>query len=227
MRSLVFLLQLAVLSLGLTPSARADDANPAYIVTYIETSPAAKAKALAMLKDLAKASRKEEGSLRFELLQRIGQDNHFAILEAWKDKEAQAAHARTDRVKALRDKLAPMLRAPYDERPHTGLAVGATKKAGEHAIYTVTHVDIIPPKKDEGIASVKELAETGRKAKGNLRFDALQQSSRPNHMTVTEIWSDMATYDAHGMMVPTKAFRDNLLPMSGSLYDERLYRRVN
>jgi quinol monooxygenase YgiN len=127
MRSLVFLLQLAVLSLGLAPFARADDANTAYIVTYIETSPAAKAKALAMLKEIAKASRKEEGNLRFELLQRIGQDNHFAILEAWKDKEAQAAHARTDRVKALRDKLAPMLRAPYDERPHTGLAVGATK----------------------------------------------------------------------------------------------------
>ena len=121
MRSLIFLLQLAVLLLGLTPSVRADDANTAYIVTYIETSPAAKAKAkaLAMLKDLAKASRKEEGNLRFELLQRIGQGNHFAILEAWKDKDAQAAHARADRVKALRDKLAPMLRAPYDERPHT------------------------------------------------------------------------------------------------------------
>ena len=46
-------------------------------------------------------------------------------------------------------------------------------------------------------------------------------------MTVTEIWSDLATYDAHGMTAHTKAFRDKLLPMSGSLYDERLYRRVN
>jgi quinol monooxygenase YgiN len=41
-------------------------------------------------------------------------------------------------------------------------------------------------------------------------------------MTV-EAWKDRYAFDAHGMAGHTRQFRDRLAPMSGALYDERLY----
>jgi quinol monooxygenase YgiN len=86
----------ALLGLATMPiaSAQAQDTN-AYIVTYIEVAPAAKDQAATLVRELAGASRKEAGAMRFEILQRIDRAHHFAILEVWKDQGAQAAHAAT------------------------------------------------------------------------------------------------------------------------------------
>ena len=51
--------------------------------------------------------------------------------------------------------------------------------------------------------------------------------NRPNHFTVAEIWADQKTYDAHVMAGHTRQFRDKLGPMTGSLYDERIYKPVD
>jgi quinol monooxygenase YgiN len=220
---------LATLALSFMQPVQAQDADVAYIVAYMEATPPAAAKVLALVRDFGKASRKDDGSLRFEVLQRIGQPNHFAILEAWKNKDAQAAHAAAAHTKQFRGNLDALLRSPYDERPHTALSIASMQAAtaGEAAVYAVTHVDIVPTSKDVGVALVKQLSEDSRKDKGNVRFDALTQASRPNHMTVVEIWQDQNALEAHGMTAHTKEFREKLMPLSGSLYDERLYKAVN
>ena len=46
-------------------------------------------------------------------------------------------------------------------------------------------------------------------------------------MTVVEVWRNPKAVDAHGMAAHTKQFREKLTPLSGSLYDERLYRVIN
>jgi quinol monooxygenase YgiN len=224
-----FLLGLAILSPSFMQPVDAQDANVAYVVSYLEATPPATDKVLALVRELGKASRKDGGNLRFEVLQRIGQPNHFAILEAWKDKDAQAVHAAAAHTKQFREKLEPLLRSPYDERPHTALAVGSMQaaSAGKAAVYGVTHVDIVPTSKDIGVALVKQLTEDCRKDEGNARFDALTQNSRPNHMTIVEIWQDYKALEAHGMTARTKEFREKLTPLSGSLYDERQYKIVN
>ena len=73
-----------------------------------------------------------------------------------------------------------------------------------------------------------------------IRFDALTQANRPNHMTVVEIWETPAAQEAHTVHDDVKWFRDTLSaippmggvdadplfvlnPMTGSLYDERFY----
>ena len=224
---------LAIMAPGLAPVALADDANTAYVVTYFETVPAYTGQVRNLMRDLARASRKEPGHIRMELLQRTGQPDQFVILEAWQDKDAHAAHAAAAHTKQFRDKLAPLLRGPYDERPHTPLSVGPTKvslgggDARSSAIYAVTHVDIVPKEKDTGVGLVKQLSGSGRKDAGNLRFDALTQNSRPNHMTVVEIWADKKSLEEHGIKANKKEFREKLMPLSGSLYDERFYRIVN
>ena len=227
------LLGLSMVSPGLAPVAHADDAGTAYVVTYFESAPTYTGQVRNLLRELVRASRKEPGHLRIEILQRIGQPDQFVILEAWRDQEAQSAHGAAAHTKLFRGRLQPLLRGPYDERPHTPLAVGPAKigpgggDARTAMIYAVTHVDIIPKEKDTGVALVKQLTEGGRKDAGNLRFDALTQASRPNHMTVVEMWADKKALEEHGMTARKREFREKLMPLSGSLYDERLYRVIN
>lgn len=225
------LLVLFGVTMSLTQQALGQDSTSFYVVTYFETMPADAPKAAEIARELATASRKEDGNQRFEVLQRVGQTDHFVILEAWRNKEAHAAHAKASHTTHFRQKLGSMLRGPYDERPHGGLAVGAPSEikttGATPPVFVVTHVDIIPPEKDKGIQLTKELAEAGRRGTGNLRFEVLQQSNRPNHMTVVEVWDTRASVEGHGNAQHTKQFREKLMPMSGSLHDERFYRVLN
>jgi len=221
----------AVLAISAVQDARAQSAGDAtaYSVTYIEVMPAARDQAAALLKALGVASRKAVGNLRFEVLQRRERPNHFAIVEAWGDQKAQEANGSAAHMMQFRAALKPLLGSAYDERPHGGLAVGpmaAGAGARGPAVYVVTHVDIIPPKKDDGIAALRQLAGPSRQDAGNLRFEALQQNSRPNHFTLVEIWKDQEALEGHEVAAHTKAFREVLLPMSGSLYDQRLYKAI-
>jgi quinol monooxygenase YgiN len=95
------------------------------------------------------------------------------------------------------------------------------------ALVVLTHVDLIPTFKDAGVAKVKEFAEASRGSDGNLRFDVLTQANRPNHLTVVESWSNAAAKEAHISSSLARAFRQSLMPMSGSLYDEREYHALH
>ena len=87
----------------------------------------------------------------------------------------------------------------------------------EGAIYAVTHVDVIPPTKDECVVMLKKLAEDTRKEPNAERFEAWVQNNRANHFTVMEVWKNRAAHDAHIATASTKDFREKLGPMSGAL----------
>jgi quinol monooxygenase YgiN len=59
-----------------------------------------------------------------------------------------------------------------------------------------------------------------------VRFEVVQQTNRPNHFTVVEIWKDGKAVETRSMAEATRRFRDKLGPMSGALYDERMFRAV-
>jgi quinol monooxygenase YgiN len=207
--------------------AQAPAAGTAYVVTYIEVVPSAKGEAANLLKQVATASRKEGGNQRYDILQRIDRDNQFVILEAWTDPKAAEAHAGGSALKEFKDKLKPLQASFYDERPSNGVAVAAAPASvDKDAIYAVTHVDVIPPSKDDCAAMLKKLAEDTRKEPSAERFEAWVQSNRANHFTVTEIWKSRAAHDAHVAAASTREFREKLGPMSGALYDERLYKSL-
>ncbi|HZL40319.1 MAG TPA: antibiotic biosynthesis monooxygenase [Pseudolabrys sp.] len=149
-----------------------------------------------------------------------------AFLEKWQDANAQASHATAADTKSFYDKLKPLLAAPIDARAHSGYAVGPRKSAGARAVFVLTHVDLIGAKKDEGLAALKQLSADSAKDAGELRYDVLQQASRPNHLTLAEAWRGKAALEAHEAAAHTRKFRDALLPMSGSLYDQRLYKAI-
>ena len=129
-------------------------------------------------------------------------------------------------------------------------------KPGKRAVYVFTHVDIIPPEQFPpckrqvnetgpcGNALVTRLVAAGRKDAGNLRFDVLTQANRPNHMELVEVWKSSSAQHKHTVSKAVRDFRDELSgippgsgltrdptvllnPLTGSLYDERLYRSID
>jgi quinol monooxygenase YgiN len=100
-------------------------------------------------------------------------------------------------------------------------------KATGAAVAAVTHVDVIPPQRENGTAFTKQLAEDSRKEAGNMRFEAVVQVARQNHFTVIEVWRDRKTADTHSTAEHSRAFREKLAPATGALYDERFYRFMN
>jgi quinol monooxygenase YgiN len=69
-----------------------------------------------MLKDLAEASRKEAGSVRFDVVQHTMRANHFTVVEVWRDTKALDAHVASPHTRQYRDALQPMTGSPLDER---------------------------------------------------------------------------------------------------------------
>ncbi|HEU4359162.1 MAG TPA: antibiotic biosynthesis monooxygenase [Xanthobacteraceae bacterium] len=221
------LLAMFLLPIASMQTAYAQD-NAVYVVSYIDVAPAARGMATSLLRQLASASRKDEGNMRFDILQRTAPSNQFAIVAIWKDQRAYDAHLAASHTKEFREKIKPHLISAIDDRVHTGMEIAATPagKNGRGAIVVVTHVDVPPPKKDECIAALKTLVADSRKDPGSVRFDVFQQGNRPNHFSVVEIWKSQSAYEAHITAVSTKKFRDQLTPMSGALYDERLYKAI-
>ena len=224
---LAILLAMAVMPIVSMQTAYAQD-NAVYVVSYIDVAPSARATATTLLQQLANATRKDEGNMRFDILQRMAPSNQFAIVAVWKDQSAYDAHLAAAHSKEFREKIKPLLISAIDDRVHTGMEIAGTPagKNGRGGVVVVTHVDVPPPKKDECIAALKTLVADSRKEGGSVRFEVFQQGNRPNHFSVVEIWKDQSAYDAHITAATTKKFRDQLTPMSGALYDERLYKAI-
>lgn len=224
------LFAIAALAFGVAAPARAQQAaaEAVYVVSYLEVMPSAERTAVGLLRQYRDASRKDEGNLGVDVLQRIDRPHHFAIVETWKAASSFEMHKAAAPTKSLHEKLQPLRVSPYDERTHSGLAIGSTPDApAGAAIHVVTHVDIVPPGQTEAREALKELAAASRTEEGNVRFDVLQ-GVRQNHFTVLETWQTQKGLEAHMMAAHTKHLREQAgrLAPNGSPYDERLYRVV-
>jgi quinol monooxygenase YgiN len=201
--------------------------NAIFLATYVDVMPNSADSAEVLLDRYHEASRRDEGNLRFLVLQEISRPNRFAIVEAWRDKAALEAHINADHTRAFREKLRTIQNAPYDERVNNLLYSGqdATENR-RNAVYVVTHVDVVPPAKDDCMALLKKMSADTAGDPGNIGYLVLQQANRGNHFTVFEKWTGVKSAEAHAMTDHTRAFREKLVPIAGALYDERFYRAV-
>jgi quinol monooxygenase YgiN len=222
---LLALAALAMISSG-PPAAFAQNAT-FFTATYVEVGPLLARVGASTLKAYRDPSRKDKGNVHLDVFENIDRPNQFVILGAWADQAAYDAHKEGANFKTLNEKIQSMLIAPLDTRRHTALAGStavAPDKSARDAVVAITHVDVIPPQKDNGIAALKQLAEDSRQHAGNLQFHVWQQVDRPNHATVVEAWNSRGAFNIHQMRNETREFRTKLAPMSGALYDERLFK---
>lgn len=204
-----------------TPAVPAVE-GPLTAVAYVEVKAASAAAGSTALKQYRDAIGKASSSTRVELFEQVGRPGHFAIVETWRDQAAFDARDSAARSR-LTDALAPIRVSGYDERTYRTLTTTAAAPS-RGTLYVVTHVDVVPNPQAPDI--LKRLADASRKDDGNLRFDVVQYSVRPNHFTVIEQWRDQKALDAHAAAAHTRQYRDDLQPLTGSPLDERIYTAV-
>jgi quinol monooxygenase YgiN len=106
--------------IGLCSPAGAQDADETlYVVTHVDVlGQSGAAEAAQMLHQFAIDSRKDQGSVRFEVLRDPVRLNHFTIVEVWRTRQDFESHLAASHSRAFREKLQPMLGSPFDERLH-------------------------------------------------------------------------------------------------------------
>lgn len=194
-----------------------------FVVSYIEVAPSAAGAAAALIRQRAESTRKEDGFVRTDALQRAAPTNEFVLVSVWRDLAAFEKSRDSAGSKDILGKLGPHLIAGLDSRIHNALIGGDDAGRGAGTVFTVTHIDVPPPNKDACIALVEAQVAASRKDTGCMRYEVFQQSSRSNHFSAVTAWSDRAAYDAHIANDHTRDFRKKLTPLSGALYDERIY----
>jgi quinol monooxygenase YgiN len=103
-------------SLTVGSGTAAGNTQAIYVVAHVDTVGGGQTNAPALLTRLAEASRKEQGCLRFDVVQHTMRANHFTVIEVWENQKTRDAHVAAVHTKEYRDGLQPMSGSPLDER---------------------------------------------------------------------------------------------------------------
>jgi|SRR5579862_3904170 len=87
-----------------------------YVVTYVDVYPNFADDVAKLMRQFTADSLKDPGSVRFEVVVDVARSNHFTMLEVWQSRQAFEAHTAAAHTRQFREKIAPMLGAPFDER---------------------------------------------------------------------------------------------------------------
>lgn len=91
-----------------------------YVLTHADALPPA-SRGADLVVPLGEASRRETGSIRFDVLVQPSRLNHFTLVEVWRDRRAADAHALAQHTRDFREKFQAVTGALYDERFYSPL----------------------------------------------------------------------------------------------------------
>jgi quinol monooxygenase YgiN len=96
----------------------------------------------------------------------------------------------------------------------------------EGHVHVLTHVDIVPPKVDEGTDLLLEFVADTRDSPGLVRSKLLRQTARKNHFELLWVWRTQEDYERHLRDPATRRFRERLKPLVGSPLLDRVHTPV-
>lgn len=105
------------------------------------------------------------------------------------------------------------------------IRISAQDAGMKDRIYVVTHLDTLT---SIGSAAnvLQQYVADSRKDKGAVRIELYVQIGRTNHYSLVEVWENQQAFDAHEAAAHTKKFREDIHPLLGSPFDERLHHIV-
>lgn len=105
-------------TVGSAPSAAS--AQAVHVMAHVDTANPP-TEAIALIRRLMDASRKEAGNVRFDVMQQTTRANHFTVIETWQSQSALDAHEASAHRKEYREKIQPMTGSPLDERVYKAI----------------------------------------------------------------------------------------------------------
>ena len=224
-RAVFPILALCSLALPGTSVSADSQSDPARVISFIELRHEAVDRAKALLEKYAEALR-HGTSVQVEVVEELGRPQRFAMLET-APRLDDLTHSETG-AQAILDSLGDLLLAPPDRRVHRDFAVGPPATAGNSTrIYVIAHLDLVAPNQPRGEEVLRELVTAERHSPGNERAAIWQQSNHPNHFNLVSVWRSEAEFNTFADGAAGRAFRSGIAGLTGSPYDERLYRRVD
>jgi quinol monooxygenase YgiN len=107
--------------LSADPQPRDTRAGTVYVITHVDVTGDHKDDAVALLRSMSDETRKDDGSLRYDVFQQKNRPNHFTVVEAWINRKTQTSHTAASHTRTFRGQLLPMQGALYDERIYVPL----------------------------------------------------------------------------------------------------------
>jgi len=107
-------------TLSLGTARNGGSSRSTFVITHVDIGGQG-TNAADLLRKLSEASRKEEGNLRFDVLQHAMRANHFTVIEEWQTTKAIETHAAATHTKEYRNSLGPIAGSPLDERLYRAL----------------------------------------------------------------------------------------------------------
>ena len=92
-----------------------------YVVTHIDVPGTSREAALRLMQPFIGESRKEPGSVRFDIVHQANRTNHFTAIEVWADQKSVDGHQQASQTRAFRAGMTPLLGALYDRRSYKPL----------------------------------------------------------------------------------------------------------
>ena len=103
----------------------------------------------------------------------------------------------------------------------------ASAQSNNSMLYVATYIDVQLNSTNQGIALMQRYREATRTEKGTSAIDVVQETGRPNHFVILELWKDESSFEAHEKAAHTVEFRTRLKAIHNSPYDQRIHRGLS
>ena len=90
-----------------------------YLLTHVDIGRQGVADAENLLKNVASATRVQDGNIRFNIVVQTTRLNHFTVVEVWDSQQSYLTHSETESFKTFRHQVQPMMGSLYDERMYS------------------------------------------------------------------------------------------------------------
>ena len=158
------------------------------------------------------------------VLQQLSATNHLEVIGRFSSEAAYEAHLISAANLDYRRSVASALGSPYDDRLLSARGEQAWPGAGAGDFVVIMQVDIQPPRLDEALSLVDEVAaaQSADVAMGGQVL--LQRRCRPSNLELISVWSSLEAFEVHLASGSAQAARSALASRLVAPIDFRRHR---
>ena len=135
------------------------------------------------------------GTVGIAVLQELYAANHFEVIGRFSSEAAYEAHLISEANLDYRRGVASTLGSPYEDRLHSAHGEQAWPDAGVGDVVVVMQIEIQPPRLDEALALVAELAAAQSADAAMTGQALLQRRYRPSNLELISAWSSSKAFE--------------------------------
>ena len=123
--------------------------------------------------------------------------NHFEVIGRFSSEAAYEAYLISTANLGYRRGVAPALASPYEDRLHGARGEQAWPGAGADDVVVIMQIEIQPPRLDEALSLVEELAAAQSADAAMSGQVLLQRRYRPSNLELISVWSSSEAFEEH------------------------------